>query len=91
MGLVAAALVGEGRKVQTDWLHDFLLDPHPIRPAVVLRMPKFNMSSAEASPGRLFCRRDNAEYPYDFDPRTREGYLAAQARKKTTRIGWPTR
>ena len=50
-------LVGEGRKVQTDWLHDFLLDPQPIRPAVVLRMPKFNMSSAEASAGRLFCRR----------------------------------
>ena len=48
-GWVPPPLEGEGRKVQTDWLHDFLLDPYPIRPAVVLRMPKFNMSSAEAS------------------------------------------
>ena len=42
-------LIGEGAKVQTDWLHDFLLNPYPIRPAVFLRMPKFNMSSAEAT------------------------------------------
>ena len=50
LGLAAAAAGrAKGRKVQTDWLHDFLLDPYPIRPAVVLRMPKFNMSSAEAS------------------------------------------
>ncbi|HTU27728.1 MAG TPA: c-type cytochrome, partial [Pirellulales bacterium] len=76
-------LVGEGRKVQTDWLHDFLLDPFPIRPAVVLRMPKFNMSSAEASAlVAYFAAIDNAQYPYDFDPRTREGYLTAQAEKE---------
>ncbi len=48
-GWLPPPLVGEGRKVQTDWLHDFLLDPYPIRPAVVLRMPKFNMSPAEAT------------------------------------------
>ena len=35
--------------MQTDWLHDFLMDPTPIRPAVVLRMPNFHMSSDEAS------------------------------------------
>jgi cytochrome c2 len=76
-------LVGEGRKTQTDWLHDFLLDPQPIRPAVVLRMPKFNMSSAEASAlVAYFAAIDNAEYPYDFDPRTRAGYLASQAEKE---------
>jgi hypothetical protein len=76
-------LIGEGRKVQTDWLHDFLLDPQPIRPAVVLRMPKFNMSAAEASTlVAYFAANDNAEYPYDFDPRTRAGYLTAQAEKE---------
>ena len=48
-GWLPPPLVGEGRKVQTGWLHEFLLDPYPIRPAVVLRMPKFNMSSAEAA------------------------------------------
>ncbi|HEY1784330.1 MAG TPA: c-type cytochrome, partial [Pirellulales bacterium] len=76
-------LADEGHKVQTDWLHDFLLDPQPIRPAVVLRMPKFNMSSAEASAlVAYFAAADNAQYPYDFDPRTRAGYLASQAEKE---------
>ena len=60
--------------------------PQPIRPAVVLRMPKFNMSSAEAMPpGRSFAAVDGAEYPYDFDPRTRQGYLASQGEKEKTR------
>ncbi len=76
-------LAGEGSKVQTAWLHDFLLDPQPIRPAVVLRMPKFNMSSAEASAlVAYFAAADNADYPYDFDPRTRQSYLTATAEKE---------
>jgi hypothetical protein len=82
-GWLPPPLVGEGRKVQTDWLHDFLLDPYPIRPAVVLRMPKFNMSTNEASAlVNYFAAIDNAEYPYDFDPRTREGYLASKEREE---------
>ena len=80
-GWLPPPLVGEGKKVQTDWLHDFLLDPHPIRPAVVLRMPKFNMSPAEATKlVNYFAAVDGADYPYDFDPRTRESYLAARRR-----------
>jgi hypothetical protein len=75
-GWVPPPLEGEGKKVQTDWLHDFLLDPYPIRPATVLRMPKFNMTSEEA--GKLanyFAAVDGAEYPYDFESRTRESHL----------------
>ncbi len=41
-------LIGEGEKVQADWLVPFLLDPHKIRPMPILRMPKFNMSKEEA-------------------------------------------
>ena len=84
-------MIGEGRKVQTAWLHDFLLDPHPIRPAVVLRMPKFNMSPAEA--GKLvnyFAAVDGAGYPYDFDPRTRESHLAPREAEASP-TGWTTR
>jgi cytochrome c2 len=78
-GWVPPPLVGEGVKVQTDWLHDFLLDPHRIRPEVVLRMPKFNMSSEEASQlVDYFAAKDNATYPYDFSPRRRSDYLAEQ-------------
>ncbi|MDA1178169.1 MAG: hypothetical protein O2931_05150 [Planctomycetota bacterium] len=69
-------LLGEGTKVQAEWLHDFLLDPHMIRPATVMRMPKFNMSSAEAtSLVNYFAARDQAEYPYAYQERTRSGHL----------------
>jgi hypothetical protein len=42
-------LLNEGRKAQPEWLHRFLLEPYQIRPSVALRMPRFNMSSEEAS------------------------------------------
>ncbi|HEX4130662.1 MAG TPA: hypothetical protein VHZ24_11520 [Pirellulales bacterium] len=77
-GWVPPPLLNEGHKVQTNWLHNFLLDPYPIRPAVVLRMPKFNMSSTEAGAlANYFSAVDNAEYPYEFDPRTRGEYLSS--------------
>lgn len=69
-------LIGEGTKVQAEWLHDFLLDPHMIRPATVMRMPKFNMSSSEATAlVNFFAARDQAEYPYAYQERTRAGHL----------------
>ena len=41
-----------------------------IRPAVVLRMPKFNMSSDEAARlARYFAAVDNVQYPYQFSSR----------------------
>ncbi len=69
-------LVGQGRKVQTDWLHDFLLDPHAIRPAVLLRMPKFNMSPEEATKiVNYFAAVDNVQFPYEFTGRRRSAHL----------------
>jgi cytochrome c551/c552 len=71
-------LAGQGKKVQPDWLHDFLLDPYPIRPAVVLRMPRFNMSSREARQlADYFAAVEGAEYPYPFNVRTRLSHVAA--------------
>ncbi|HEV3023138.1 MAG TPA: hypothetical protein VGX76_11755, partial [Pirellulales bacterium] len=66
-GYVPPPLVREGTKVQTGWLHDFLLDPVSLRPKVALRMPKFNMSSAEA--GKLvnyFAAVDGVDAPYEY-------------------------
>jgi cytochrome c2 len=75
-GWLPPPLIGEGKKVQTDWVHDFLLDPFQIRPAAVLRMPKFNMSSAEATKlAAYFAAADGAEYPYEFDERNKSDYL----------------
>jgi mono/diheme cytochrome c family protein len=42
------SLIGEGEKVQADWLYSFLLDPQKVRRMPILRMPKFNMSKEEA-------------------------------------------
>jgi nitrate reductase cytochrome c-type subunit len=43
-------LIREGERVQPNWLYGFLLNPPPVRPTnyMMLRMPKFNMSSEEA-------------------------------------------
>jgi len=79
-GWVPPSLVGQGRKTNPDWLHSFLLDPHPIRPAVMLNMPKFNMSPDEATKlVNYFSAKDSAEYPYQFDERKRTAHLAAAA------------
>lgn len=76
-GWVPPPLLGEGAKVQPQWLHDFLLDPFEIRPAAVLRMPKFNLSSAEATAlVEYFAAVDGLTKPYEYDERTRSAHLA---------------
>ncbi|MEO8496425.1 MAG: hypothetical protein ABI614_15260, partial [Planctomycetota bacterium] len=78
-GWLPPPLVGEGAKVQTSWLHDFLLNPYPIRPATVLRMPRFNMSPDEATKlVNYFAAIENVEYPYDSSERQQESYLSSQ-------------
>ena len=44
------SLIRQGQKTQPKWLHEFILNPIGIRPAVYryLRMPQFNMSDEEA-------------------------------------------
>jgi hypothetical protein len=80
-GWLPPPLHHEGEKVQTDWLHDFLMDPTTIRPAVVLRMPNFHMSSDEASKlVNYFAAKDNSEFPYEYNARRRGGYLAEAER-----------
>lgn len=70
-------LIGEGCKVQPGWLHDYLLDPQLIRPAVVMRMPKYNMSPEEA---RIltdyFAAVDQVLDPYPVTVERREQHLA---------------
>ena len=76
-GWLPPPLHHEGEKVQTDWLHDFLMDPTPIRPAVVLRMPNFHMSTGEASKlVDYFAAKSNADFPYEYNNRRRQGYLS---------------
>ena len=75
-GWLPPSLHAEGMKVQPAWLHNFLLDPHPIRPAVFMRMPKFNMSPGEATAlVNYFAARESAEYPYEYAPRSSPNQL----------------
>jgi cbb3-type cytochrome oxidase cytochrome c subunit len=86
--LVPPPLVGQGSKTQTAWLYDFLLDPHPIRPAAVLRMPKFNMSKDEARKlVAYFAAVDDVQHPYSFDERTRNTHLISAEAEREDRLG----
>jgi cbb3-type cytochrome oxidase cytochrome c subunit len=88
---VPPPLVRQGMKVQPAWLHQFLLDPSEIRPGVVLRMPKFNLSSKEAADiTAYFAYRDGVETPYEYVRERDEAYLADRLKSHATylRDGW---
>jgi mono/diheme cytochrome c family protein len=71
--LVPPPLIGQGRKVQTAWMKEFLLDPYPIRPSVQLRMPKFNMSPDEALKiAEYFAAVDGVSSPYVYEATPRD-------------------
>jgi cbb3-type cytochrome oxidase cytochrome c subunit len=76
-------LVREGNKVQTPWLASFVKDPHVIRPAAQLRMPRFHFSKDEKTSSReteqladYFAARDRAEFPYQSISEQNPSYLA---------------
>jgi mono/diheme cytochrome c family protein len=46
-GDMATDLTWEGSSVQRQWLVDFLKNPNTLRPALIRRMPKFNLTDAE--------------------------------------------
>lgn len=86
-GWLPPPLMAEGDKVQTDWLHGFLMDPFPIRPAVVMRMPQFHMSSDEAAKlVDYFAAASGAEFPYEYNDRQSTSYLAEQESQHEDRL-----
>jgi mono/diheme cytochrome c family protein len=48
-GSMAPDLTSEGTSVTRAWLVNFLKNPNTLRPALIRRMPKFNVTDAEAS------------------------------------------
>jgi len=78
-GWLPPSLMEEGAKVQPDWLHGFLMDPFAIRPAVVMRMPNFQMSSEDATKlTNYFAATAGAQFPYEFRRQQRLSYLTAK-------------
>ncbi|MCA9047998.1 MAG: c-type cytochrome [Planctomycetaceae bacterium] len=70
-------LYQEGFKVQTPWLYQFLLEPEQIRYTTVLRMPRFNMTPAEAQTlANYFAAVDGSEFPYQEKGPSNNDYLA---------------
>jgi hypothetical protein len=80
-------LYREGERAQPDWLFNFLRNPTPIRPQVILRMPKFNMSDEEAKAlVNYFAAADKIgnpgiglAYPYLTVPEQQDTYQREQA------------
>lgn len=90
-GFVPPPLVREGMKAQPAWLHQFLLNPSEIRPAVRLRMPRFNMTSDEAaSLAGYFAAVDGMEYPYEHVRDRDDVYLSQKETQHPNylRDGW---
>lgn len=80
-------LMGEGSKVQPTWLHDYLLDPYLVRPATVMRMPKFNLSKSEARKlTDYFAAVDGSQFPYPFTAERRHQHLAAADARYAERL-----
>ena len=48
-GDMAPDLTWEGSAVQRPWLDDFLKNPNTLRPTLIRRMPKFNLSDSESA------------------------------------------
>jgi mono/diheme cytochrome c family protein len=48
-GDMAPDLTWEGSSVQRQWLVEFLKNPNTLRPALIRRMPKFNLSDGEVN------------------------------------------
>jgi cbb3-type cytochrome oxidase cytochrome c subunit len=90
-------LVREGNKVQTPWLGSFLKDPHMIRPAAQLRMPRFHFGKSTTIPStetdelaNYFAARDGADFPYQTIAEQHSSYLATrnQAHPDYLAAGW---
>jgi mono/diheme cytochrome c family protein len=87
-------LVGEGEKVQPEWLYNFLRNPYPIRPLTVLRMPKFNLSPEDTQAiVNYFAAVDRSEnkgigltYPYVAMPQRESSYLRLRTAEYVARL-----
>ncbi|GIW86769.1 MAG: hypothetical protein KatS3mg108_1093 [Isosphaeraceae bacterium] len=68
-------LLREGQKVQTPWLTQFLQDPYSIRPAAMLRMPRFHYGAY--APFATYGRGESAS-PALTETRDLANYFAAR-------------
>jgi len=59
-------LVGEGKKVQSAWLFDFLHAPSIVRPWLKARMPSYDLDAADLNTLlKYFSALDDEEFPFE--------------------------
>jgi cytochrome c2 len=72
-------LYGEGKKVQPEWLFEFLKEPFDLRPWLDIKMPTFSLPDDEAiSIARFFAEVENEAYPFEYIIETKNEYLEAK-------------
>ncbi len=77
--LAPPILVGEGRKVQSPWLFEFLQEPFPLRPWFEIRMPTFGLSDDSISAlTRYFAAADGGPYPHRRIREREPAYILAK-------------
>lgn len=72
-------LYGEGKKVQPEWLFEFLKEPFDLRPWLDVKMPTFGLPDEEAtSLARFFAEIEDEAYPYEYVAETKKEYHEAK-------------
>jgi cbb3-type cytochrome oxidase cytochrome c subunit len=77
-GDMAPDLTWEGSSVQRKWLDDFLKNPNTLRPALLRRMPKFNLSDSERTVLTDYVMNVYQTPAFDRDELPSSGYPPAQ-------------
>ena len=75
-------LYGEGKKVRSAWLFDFLEEPVGLRPWLDVRMPTFKMTEHEATIlARYFATLEGERYPFEYVKETKAKYIEEKERE----------
>jgi mono/diheme cytochrome c family protein len=77
-GDMAPDLTWEGSSVQRQWLVEFLKNPNTLRPALIRRMPRFNLTESEINELTDYIMTVYQTPAFDRDSMPASGYLPAQ-------------
>jgi mono/diheme cytochrome c family protein len=77
-GDMAPDLTWEGSSVQRLWLQEFLKNPNTLRPSLIRRMPRFNLSDSEINELTDYIMTVYQTPAFDRDSMPESGYPAAQ-------------
>jgi mono/diheme cytochrome c family protein len=77
-GAMAPDLTWEGSSVQRPWLQAFLKNPNTLRPSLIRRMPRFNLSDSEINELTDYIMTVYQTPAFDRDSMPESGYPAAQ-------------